>query len=328
MLSCFFPTTVVLVDDNVAFINSLKIFLEANNIVCKTFTRPLEALNYINDIGKMNKLDYSDLIRDGEESTSDWKSILLNINDLHREIYSTNRFLKISAVVSDYMMGELNGIELCSNIYDKDIQRILLTGVAEDKSAIEAFNSGYITRFIKKGSDDFEETVIDSVKKSVHRYFSIYTDYISKHLSIVDGSHLNDPVFANFFSKVYESDDYIEYYMLDAFGSYLFLKSDGQAKMLCVLTESEISRIVEIGLESDEIGEDVLSKLQSRKYMLVSHSRVGLLPPISEWGKYICPAERINGYQTYYFSMSDTIDIDAADIKSFDLFKRSMSANR
>ena len=325
-LSCFFPTTVIIVDDSSSFVDSLKESLfKQTNVIFKTFTNPLKALDYINDVSKYNKLDYSNLIRDGEESTSDWKSILLNVNGLHREIYSFDRFSKISTVISDYMMPEINGVDFCSNILDKNIQRILLTGVAEEKKVIEAFNNGYIQQFIRKGSSDFESDILESIDKSIYQYFRVYTDYIAKHVSIGEITHLNDPIFSSFFSKIFSSDDFVEYYMLDVFGSYLLLKTNGQAKVLSVLTENELSRIIDTGIESGEIDDDVLQKLQSRKYMVVSHSRIGLLPPVSEWGKYLCPVEHIEGYQTYYFTLSDSIvpDLDNNEIKSFDLFKKS-----
>lgn len=325
MLSCFFPTTIVIVDDSSSFVDSLKESLfKQTNVIFKTFTNPLKALDYINDISKYNKLDYSNLIRDGEESTSDWKSILLNVNGLHREIYSFDRFSKISTVISDYMMPEINGVDFCSNILDKNIQRILLTGVAEEKKVIEAFNNGYIQQFIRKGSTDFESDILESIDKSIYQYFRVYTDYIAKHVSIDEITHLNDPIFSSFFSKIFSLDDFVEYYMLDVFGSYLLLKANGQAKVLSVLTENELSRIIDTGIESGEIDDDVLQKLQSRKYMVVSHSRIGLLPPVSEWKKYLCPVEHIEGYQTYYFTLSDSIvpDLDSNEIKSFDLFKK------
>jgi CheY-like chemotaxis protein len=324
-LCCFFPTTVVLVDDSLSFIESLRELLETQNVICEAFTDAHKALNYINDVSKTNKLDYSDLIIDGEEGTSDWKSILLNISGLHREIYSSDRFSKISVVVSDYLMSGLDGVKLCSRVIDKNIQRVLLTGVADDRDGIDAFNNGYINRFVKKGANNFNTDIVDNVMRSINQYFGVYTDYLMKHVSIVDGTHLSDPIFANFFHKVFSAGDFVEYYMLDMFGSYLFVKSNGDVRMLSVLTENEIGRIIAVGMESEEIDEDVRQKLESRKYILAYHSRTGTLPPITEWRNYLRPAERLDGYQTYYFSLlgSELLDIDIHDIESFDSFKKS-----
>jgi CheY-like chemotaxis protein len=312
------------VDDSISFLDSLTEAISVPNVTLVKFTSPSEALSYINEVSGINRLDYSDLTRGGEEGTSDWKSILLNINCLHREIYDMDRFSRISTVVVDYSMPGMKGVELCSNIDDKNIQKVLLTGVADEKIAIDAFNGGYINRFVKKGVDDFELEVAENIDKSIYQYFKAYTDDISKHLSVYDKTHLKDPIFANFFFNTCLSRTYVEYYMLDTFGGYLFLNSKGQPSLLSVLTEYEMSRIVDIGIESGEISNDVLEGLKSREYMLVSHDRSGQLPPISEWGNYLKPARRLEGYQTYYFSFAgaESLDLDFDDIKSFDQFQK------
>jgi hypothetical protein len=223
------------------------------------------------------------------------------------------------------MMSGLDGVKLCSRVIDKNIQRILLTGVADDKDGIDAFNNGYINRFIKKGSNNFNACINDSVAKAVNQYFSIYTDYLLQHVSIVNGTHLSDPIFAKFFYNIISSGDFVEYYMLDVFGSYLFVKTNGDVQMLSVLTESEICRIIDVGVESGEIEEEVLQKLESRKYMLAYHSCSGSLPLIAEWKNYLRPAERLDGYQTYYFSIlgRESLDIAVDVIESLDSFRRS-----
>jgi len=57
-----------------------------------------------------------------------------------------------AVVVSDFRMPFMNGIELFSKIhnFDKNIQRIMLTGCAELQMAIDAINHGKITAFLTK----------------------------------------------------------------------------------------------------------------------------------------------------------------------------------
>lgn len=326
MLSCFFPTTIVCVDDNAPFLNNLFKEISSLDITIKRFLNPDEALRYINESSAANRLDCSVLVKEDEEgSASDWKSTLLNVNLLHQEIYNIERFSKISAVISDYSMPEMMGIELCSSIEDKNIQKILLTANADEKIAINAFNAGQISRFVKKDVD-FIEGVKDSLKKCMHKYFEIYTDDISKYLSAGgEKTFLADPVFAKFFYSNCLGKEFVEYYMLDSFGGYMFLDSRGQPSFLSVLTESELNRIISVGEESGEASEDVLNKLKSREYMLVSHNRFGQLPPMSDWERHLKPARELRGYQTYYFSFADPsfLDIDADKIVSFEQFKKT-----
>ena len=323
VLSCFFPTTVVLVDDNENFLDSVKDILCHQNISLKSFSNAVEALNFINESSENNSLTFSDLTITGEEIVSDWKSVLININKLHNEIYSEDRFSKISTIIVDYSMPGLDGIELCSKIKNPNIQKVLLTGVADEKIAIDSFNNGYINRFIKKSSHILTEELKSSLEKSIYQYFSIYTADLTKYIPSQEKNHLRDPIFSNFFFNTCLSKDYVEYYMLDNFGSYLFLTETGDPNLLSVLTESEMARLLEIGIDSGEISQSVLSGMQSREYMPVFHSRTGLLPPINEWDHYLRPARRLDGYQTYYFSFADSgmLDIDAERIKSFHQFR-------
>ncbi|MDR2267906.1 MAG: hypothetical protein LBD81_00455, partial [Holosporaceae bacterium] len=222
ILSCFFPTTIVFVDDDPVFSTLMEKSLQFKNLTLKKFTNPLEALDFVNETSASNYLDYSNLFRsDDEESMSDWKSIMFNINKLHQKIYDLDRFAQISTVVADYSMGEMNGVEFCKSIKDRNIRKILLTGAADERIAVEAFNRGYINRFIKKGSENFFKSTESSIRKSAHYYFSSYTEDIFRYLSIHKRNHLKDPVFASFFSTVCANRGYEEYYMLDNFGSYL-----------------------------------------------------------------------------------------------------------
>ncbi len=57
-----------------------------------------------------------------------------------------------AVVISDFRMPFMNGIELFAKIhnFDKNIQRIMLTGCAELQMAIDAINHGKITAFLTK----------------------------------------------------------------------------------------------------------------------------------------------------------------------------------
>lgn len=326
ILSCFFPTTIIAIDDNINFLESLRDILGSKHITVKGFSDPIEGLNFINESSIDNPLAFSDLTVNGDDETSDWKSIFYNINKIHGQIYDINRFSKISAVIVDYSMPGIDGVELCSRILDPNIQRILLTGVADEKVAIDAFNNGHINRFTRKSSPHIVEDLTQSINRSVHQYFSVYTSDLMKHLPTKEMNSLRDPILANFFYSTCLNRDYIEYYMLDTFGSYLFLREDGQASLLSMMPESEIDRIIEIGIDSEEISDEVLVGLKSHEYMLVLHNRTGALPPISEWDKYLRPARRLEGYQTYYFAFaeSEMIDLDFVKIKSYSQFQKSI----
>lgn len=323
VLSCSFPTTIVVVDDNRNFVDVLSESINASGVsVIKKFTDPYAALEFINSNSADNRLDASDLIIDGEEGTSDWKSLLLNINCLHKEIYSYDRFKKISVVIVDYSMPGMNGVEFCTKIEDKNIQKVLLTGEADEKIAVNAFNDRSINRYIKKESNNVNEEVSTSIEKAIYQYFRNHTIDLSRHLHSYDKIFFEDPVFANFFCHLCKTKTFSEFYMLDNLGSYLFLTKKGSASALHVITEHEMSKLIEVGIESEEISDYVLHCLRSGEFMIASHNRSGTLPPIAEWDKVIKPAIKLDGYQTYYYSLSNeqALDIDFNDICTLDGF--------
>ncbi|MDR3187041.1 MAG: hypothetical protein LBT63_01240 [Holosporaceae bacterium] len=326
ILGCYFPTTVVFLDDDPAFSELMLESLRLKNMTVRKFANPLKALDFINETSSSNYLDCSNLLRrDDEGSMSDWKSIMFNLNELHQKIYDLSRFAQISTLVVDYSMAEMNGVEFCKSVKGENIKKILLTGAADEKIAVEAFNCGYIDRFIKKGSENYLKDVENSIKKSAYHYFSSYTESVFKYLPAHEKNHLRDPIFAGFFSNICATKSHEEYYMLDGLGSCLFLDPQGRASLLSVLTEDEMEKIVSVGLESGEIAMDVEEILRSREYMLVSHSRTGKLPPVSEWAKYVQPARKLEGYQNYYFSLtgSQYLDLDFKEVKSFELFQKT-----
>lgn len=317
LLSCYFPTTVVIIDDDESFVEIVKGLISDEIITIKAFTNPIEALEYVNDSSAANRLDFSKFTREGEDDTADWHTIMLNINELHNEIYNADRFRRISTIIVDYSMPELNGVTFCSKIVDPNIQKILLTGIGDGKIAIDAFNNGYINQFVRKDYSDFVGEIKGCLNKSLYRYFKKYTDYIAHYLTIHGNNFLNDPAFVNFFRSRCLAPQYIEYYMLDCFGSYLLLEDSGKTILLSVLTEDEMQKIVEIGIDSGEIDPMVLEDLQSREYMLVHYDKAGLLPPVRDWGRYLSPARKLTGYQTYYFSVSDFEPENLREVKTY-----------
>ena len=59
---------------------------------------------------------------------------------------------EVAVVISDYQMPGMNGIELLARVRERrpEVVRILLTGVADLGIALEAINSGHVTKFFTK----------------------------------------------------------------------------------------------------------------------------------------------------------------------------------
>jgi CheY-like chemotaxis protein len=68
-----------------------------------------------------------------------------------------------SVLVSDHVMPEESGVELCLRHRYHGLRRILLTGVADSDLAVKAFNRGAIEQFIPKQTPRLFESVVSII---------------------------------------------------------------------------------------------------------------------------------------------------------------------
>ena len=141
----FHPTTVCFVDDNESFLNSLDLELPTD-WAYRTFVDPVEALAFLNETPPRVPLAERCFSADeGNHSV-----IHVDLNLIEQEINYCERFRRISVVIVDYSMPSINGLDFCAQLIDPHIRKVMLTGVADEKIAVQAFNAGLIHRFIPK----------------------------------------------------------------------------------------------------------------------------------------------------------------------------------
>lgn len=75
-----------------------------------------------------------------------------------------------AAIVSDFRMPKMNGIEFLNEVKKEspDTTRLMLTGYADLDNAIRAVNDGNVFRFLTKPCD--KETLQQNVKEAVHQH--------------------------------------------------------------------------------------------------------------------------------------------------------------
>ncbi len=84
-----------------------------------------------------------------------------------REALRRARTTVFDAVITDYMMPEINGLELLPELRDiqPDTIRILLTGVIDIETVMSAINKAGAFRFIPKPWDD--EQLLDNIREGL-----------------------------------------------------------------------------------------------------------------------------------------------------------------
>lgn len=328
---CMFPTKVLLIDDDVLSLKRLDVNLDNSRFTYQIFNDPDKALKFLNNDHKLDSFAKR-LIRQPDEDQWQHAKLDVNVYDLMKEIYNPQRFESISTVVVDFSMPGMNGLEVCEKITDPSIQKILLTGEADEYLAIQAFNKGLIHQYIKKQDPNVLKAINQALAHSQHAYFSKVSQLMYDVATFSrTPTCLRDPVFINFFKNLLQEKNITEYYLFEITGNFLLLDEDQNAYGLFTYNKDQLTMWHEDLPESDTAPEHLLADLKNHKKMICFHNKESIsIPPGKEWPNYSYPLNVLEGgIETYYYAFADNmLDIETNEISTFDNFKNQrMKAN-
>lgn len=140
----YYPVSAVFVDDSIDFLHALRGLLP-NASMHRFYADPHEALAKVSlqtqrqrPAGPLSGRSWSEFEKHGGNALGD---------DLMTD---AGRYEGIAALVVDYEMPGLDGIEFLAAVPELDCAKILLTGTADESHAVEAFNAGLIDFYLKK----------------------------------------------------------------------------------------------------------------------------------------------------------------------------------
>ncbi len=303
--SCYSPTTVLLVDDSQKFLTNVTSLLDSKIAIFKTYKDPGAALHFVKNDYKFNPFTERCLLRP-EERQRDTRNIEVDVRAIYQEIYNPNRFMQISIIIVDYQMPGMNGIELCQQINNRYIKKILLTGEADEKIAIDAFNKGIIHKFIRKDAADFSEVLNSAIKELQLEYFQDLSEIVINSITKnpeYPNSCLDDPVFTRFFYDLCQKHEFTEYYLVDALGSFLFLDSAGKPSWLAMKDEDNVrGAIMNAEMSDVDVPNSILEPLKKHEKIVFLFSDEELRKDPSEWLPYLHSAKKLVGRETYYYA--------------------------
>lgn len=311
---CYYPTTVMLLDDKKAFLEKLELSL-INQCPTLIYDSSEKALEFLKS-KYQSKVFIDQCSSAGEDAAPDHVNQDINIRNIRKIIYFPERFSEISTLVIDYAMPKINGIEFSRQIKQihPHIKIILLTGEAGHSLAVEAFNAGIIDKFLRKD----EQNIIDILTQSIHelqeKYFSELSEICINSVSRLKELYiLNDPVFIQLFEKTCKENKIVEYYLLDNQGSFLFLDEKANASLLGIKSEDEIKGLIAHAEFEDAPSDSVIEILKSKKHIPFFYSDKDLESTPSQWEKYFHPAKKLSGKNTYYYAYVN--NLNAYDIQ-------------
>ena len=331
----YFPTQIVLVDDNADFLDGVSLMLD-RNMSYRLFQSPTAALDYVNECHKQVSFlqrCYSNYKTGPLDSDS---LSHIDIGKLHKEMFNRNRFQTSSTVIVDYSMPEMNGLEFLMALKNPFIKKVLLTGQADTEIAIKAFNKQLIDQFIDKHDPRLKQLLHSTLRSFEDQYFRQSFKLITD--PIIANSHdafLTDGKFQKYFEELCRKTGCAEYYLIESpHSGYLMINASGKRRCLLVYSEAALEEHL-----------DWLDNLGAPAELMQAVRKGEMLPGfdvqdatidashafITAWQNHYQPAVRIGSGKYFYLTNLAEDDLPAqyrGEIMPYADFLESNSLNR
>lgn len=296
-------STIISVDDDILVSNALRSLLSKDYEV-KSFSESKLFLDFVNN-NSFKTPNYITPYECKDHEYSDTATHLLidfNIPGLHHLLNDPTRIDDISVIIVDYNMPNINGLELCKLLEKHPAKKILLTGEADNETAVNAFNNNLIDRFIRKDSRSLVEDILRCVDSLTYEYYRAKTLPIYNHLEAKALSPLSDPLFATFFNTWVHKNSIKEYTLIDKNGSFKLRNHHGEYSFLIIHTDHSLDTYIQ--LDTDDQDEATFrNTIMEREFIpfFGVGSDYWKIEPYN-WGSYLHKANLHRGRENYYWA--------------------------
>lgn len=304
-IPCYYhPTTPVFIDDDPHFLAPLVSELK-DRWVCKTFIQPQVALTWLQKMHQAKPRIHS-YLNVLEDEPPEHRCTDLDIQAISEQLYNPERFTTTAVLTVDYTMPQLNGLALCKELVNTPYKKILLTGAADEKIAVSAFNQGLIQGYLHKDNPLLETELANMIKDLEYAYFVDRSKVVIENMAISSPiwgrSLFNSSTFADIFYPFYEQQKPVEYYLSALTGSFLLVNTQGQLSELTIVDEGimkmfdDFIRFADISVTQKA----AFSELQNRTALLAHHPKL-IEEPLLEWLPYLYPAQKLMFQDRVYY---------------------------
>ena len=256
----YYPLKAMFIDDNAELLKAYHYIDLPNKII--TESDPEKAVQeLINNTGKtcifhdITDGHYTDL-----SQTNDATVISFTFNSIKELINDNDKYEKYGVVVTDYKMPIMNGIELCNNISELNIVKILLTGEYKPLDALTALHDDTIDYFLQKGKETTNDELLNSIRKLELKHFKNITQNFF-NLTNNKFSFLADKAFAIIVNSIIKDNDITEYYLLNNTGCFLMINQTSQY-MLNIYSDNDLDTFCDMYAHIDI---EILGKIKQRE---------------------------------------------------------------
>lgn len=328
VLPCRFPTTALLLDDNAGFLRSFTLELDPM-LAYRLFNVPQAALAYLHQ--RFARPPFVErCLAQCEESGPRVGGDHLErgeISGLHPAARDPERFAEVAVMVVDYDMPGMNGLEVCQQLKEFPLRKILFTGIGDEKIAVRAFNEGLIDRFILKSERNAARAVNEAVRELEAAHFQDCARLLRRSQRLSWPEFLDDPEFARRFHALCRQHGLIEYYLSAEPAGFLLRDAEGRVFRLLVQTDEDLRAQVEIARDQAAPAE-LVARLERREAIAYFwESRGFYRAGLSDWQRFLHPPERLEGARTYYLAlMAEPLEREFDRASSYDAYLERLDA--
>ncbi len=312
----YHQTSVLMLDDNIDFLKSLRGTIDVNTPYVIE-SDPNNALAYLIEhtyqestlpslVAEPN-FEYHDNLGSVEHFTVDFSKLRANLD-------TPARFDKISVAFIDKQMPQMDGLDFCRQVREKNlkVKLVLLTGNAGIDQAVKAFNEGIIDAYISKGRNDMDKTIQYYIEREAWQQFVDLGHHTSGLINQMM-QPLDNEKFSEFFHEIWRDHQKGEFYLIDSSCSFMFFDQQGAAKLLLVRNDDDFKEAIDFA-ENVDAPASVLDELRRHNgfpYTQQKHGYVRL--EADQWSSALVKFKPIPGTDLHYAL------IKQGDIKTFSL---------
>ncbi len=322
------PVTVILVDDNPAYMHGLAPQLNQTRFTYCMYKNPHKLLAKMNS-GENEKVFGQTIENLKHNRATGDAQLLLHLNQVHQDIYRATRYNQKAILLLDFDFGEdgFDGLDLCRQLKSRFVHIILLTGALGERQAIDAANKGLIDQYILKYNPSFVTNINEALVRGAQSYFRDVTSILHGMLApFAKESALNNMTAASFLWNQMEEHGFREHYLCDPRGTQLLLKPSGDPHGLHLMTDPQIEQLLATP-QAAQAPASLVQDLRRGKLMLciLNPNDPAWLPPGDEWPNYVHDAQSLvldDNLICRYALVRGSILVDEERIATFDDYKR------
>jgi len=301
------PALTVLVDDSRSFLDSL-VFQLGPQLECRAFQDAEAALPWIRHAFR-RAAQQNEPIRVGFDEESDLlerRNVSIYLDRIYSIVTDRQRFSLPAAVVVDYAMPHMNGVEFCEAIKDLPCKKILLTGQADEKIAIQAFNRKLIDRYIKKNDLEALGHLGAEIAVLQKEFFSAQTSTLKDLLARHSYAFLSDPVMAALVEQLATRYRFVEYYLFPHPQGVLFFDAGGHGTLMVIETASSLTTHMEVA-QDQGAPQPLIDGLREMHLVPFFSDTGGMyVKEVGQnWLQYCLPPHVCHGRENYYWALFD-----------------------